>query len=51
MQGEAAQPGGARSRQRITGTPNPDRSVRQLWDAANGAGEWTVVFDGRYTRK
>ena len=51
MQGESLQPGGTRARQRITWTPQPDGSVRQLWEAANAAGAWTVVFDGRYTRK
>ena len=51
MEGETVQPGGARSRQRITWTPNPDASVRQLWEAADAKGVWTVVFDGRYTRR
>ena len=51
MEGDSVQSGGTRSRQRITWTPNPDGSVRQLWEASDGKGAWTVVFDGRYTRK
>jgi hypothetical protein len=51
MEGETLQAGGARSRQRISWTPNPDGSVRQLWESADAKGAWTVVFDGRYTRK
>jgi hypothetical protein len=51
MEGETLQARGARSRQRITWTPNPDGSVRQLWESADAKGAWTVVFDGRYTRK
>ena len=51
MQGESVQPDGTRSRQRITWTPNPDGSVRQLWEAGSAEDVWKVVFDGRYTRK
>lgn len=51
MEGESVQPGGARSRQRITWTPDRDGTVRQLWEAADAKGAWTVVFDGRYTRQ
>ena len=37
---------------RITWTPYPDGTVRQLWDQSADAGRtWKVVFDGRYTRK
>ena len=38
------------TRQRITWTPNPDGSVRQLWEATDEKGEWSVVFDGRYSK-
>lgn len=38
------------TRQRISWTPNPDGSVRQLWEATGKDGEWTVLFDGKYTR-
>ena len=37
---------------RITWTPNPDGTVRQLWDRSPDSGRsWKVVFDGLYTRK
>jgi hypothetical protein len=37
---------------RITWTPNPDGTVRQLWDQSHDSGRtWKVVFDGLYTRK
>jgi len=36
---------------RITWTPNPDGSVRQLWETTDAKGQWSVAFDGKYTRK
>ena len=39
------------NRQRITWTPDAQGGVRQLWEAADEKGAWSVVFDGRYTRK
>jgi hypothetical protein len=51
LEGESPGPGGAVTRQRITWTPNADGSVRQLWEAGDGKGGWTVAFDGRYTRQ
>lgn len=37
---------------RVTWTPNPDSSVRQLWQSSNDGGEsWAVAFDGLYTRR
>jgi hypothetical protein len=41
----------AGGRQRITWTPGADGTVRQLWEAADEKGAWSVVFDGRYTKK
>jgi hypothetical protein len=39
------------TRHRITWTPNPDGTVRQLWESAPvGADRWTVLFDGTYAR-
>lgn len=38
-------------RHRITWTPNPDGTVRQFWESQDAAGEWSVVFDGRYSQK
>jgi hypothetical protein len=37
--------------QRISWSPAPDMSVRQLWESsADGGRSWTTVFDGRYVR-
>lgn len=36
---------------RITWTPNPDASVRQLWEASEDGGKaWKTVFDGLYRK-
>jgi len=51
LEGSASSPDGRATRHRITWTPNPDGSVRQLWESTNAAGEWTVAFDGKYTRR
>jgi hypothetical protein len=42
--------GGRRGvRHRISWTPNPDGSVRQLWEASqDGGATWSVLFDGLY---
>ena len=39
------------TKHRITWSANPDGSVRQLWESTGPNGEWTVAFDGKYTRK
>jgi hypothetical protein len=39
------------TKHRITWTPGPDGSVRQLWESAQPGGAWAVAFDGKYTRK
>jgi hypothetical protein len=52
LQGETVGRDGASSQQRITWSlvdGDPDR-VRQLWESKQGDGEWTVAFDGLYTR-
>ena len=36
---------------RITWTPNSDGSVRQLWESTDAQGQWSIAFDGMYTRK
>jgi len=48
--GEQPAPGGGQSvRHRISWTPNPDGSVRQLWEASRDDGaSWSVLFDGLY---
>lgn len=38
-------------RDRIAWTPNPDGTVRQLWELSKDDGKtWSVVFDGLYHR-
>ncbi len=40
---------GKHQRERITWTPLPDGSVRQLWESSvDDGGSWTVAFDGNY---
>lgn len=37
---------------RITWTPLPDGTVRQLWESSGDDGKtWTIAFDGSYRRK
>jgi hypothetical protein len=37
---------------RIVWTPNSDGTLRQFWEVSRDGGKtWSVVFDGRYTRK
>ncbi|WP_395685137.1 hypothetical protein [Caenimonas koreensis] len=50
LEGQTSNLGGAPTRHRITWTPNADGSVRQLWESTDAKGQWTVAFDGRYTR-
>ncbi len=51
LEGETAGADGRKTRHRITWTPNADGSVRQFWESADPGGDWTVAFDGLYTRK
>lgn len=50
LQGEVTSTDGSVAKHRISWTPHADGSVRQLWESAHPDGEWTAVFDGRYTR-
>jgi len=51
LEGLAPDAKGVLVKQRITWTPSADGSVRQLWESAGEKGAWTVVFDGKYTKK
>ena len=51
LEGQTTGTGGKITRHRITWTPHADGSVRQFWESTGAAGEWTVAFDGIYTRK
>lgn len=51
LEGRRPVPGGGTVLHRIAWTPNPDGTVRQLWEASQDNGEnWNVIFDGLYTR-
>ncbi len=39
------------TRQRISWTPKPDGSVRQLWESSDDDHSWTTVFDGLYVKR
>jgi hypothetical protein len=39
------------TKHRITWTPAADGSVRQLWESTDAKGQWSIAFDGQYTRK
>ncbi len=50
--GEMTNQAGKPYTNRITWTPNPDGTVRQLWEAStDGGATWKPLFDGLYTRK
>lgn len=36
---------------RITWTPNPDGTVRQLWETSADGESWSAIFDGLYSPK
>lgn len=37
--------------QRLSFTPNPDGTVRQLWEQSPDGESWSVVFDGLYRKQ
>ena len=46
-----ARDGTGMTQHRISWTPNPDGSVRQLWEASKDeGGSWAVLFDGLYIK-
>jgi hypothetical protein len=51
LEGQNIGTDGKTTKHRITWTPNPDGSVRQLWESTTPSGQWEVAFDGKYTRK
>lgn len=47
-----ARDGSGIAQHRISWTPNPDGTVRQLWEASKDDGEnWAVLFDGLYSKE
>jgi len=51
LQGQSTGSDGLVTRHRISWTPNADGSVRQLWESTDAKGEWSVAFNGMYTKK
>jgi hypothetical protein len=51
LEGQTTGAGAQVTKHRITWTPNANGSVRQLWESTDEKGQWTVAFDGMYTRK
>jgi len=51
LEGQTSNPDSPPTKHRITWSSNPDGSVRQLWESTDAKGQWTVAFDGKYTRK
>ena len=51
LEGQTTDADGKPTKHRITWTPNPDGSVRQLWESTTANGERAIAFDGKYTRK
>ena len=51
LEGKNRQPDGSEIKQRITWSPNPDGTVRQLWESTDPKGQWVVAFDGLYSKK
>ena len=51
LEGQTTAEEGTISKHRISWTPKPDGSVRQLWESTDAKGTWGTAFDGIYTRK
>jgi len=51
LEGQTANADGPATKHRITWSAHPDGSVRQLWESTDPKGQWTIAFDGKYTRK
>ncbi|MDH4133049.1 MAG: hypothetical protein OEW17_03030 [Gemmatimonadota bacterium] len=49
--GTTTGPEGKTIHQRLTFTPNPDGSVRQMWEQSPDGEVWTAVFDGLYRKQ
>lgn len=51
LEGPGVDSSGHLIKHRITWSSNADGTVRQLWESTDDKGNWTVTFDGKYTRK
>lgn len=51
MEGKRTLPDGSIQLERITWSPRPDGTIRQLWQTSTSEGmRWSVTFDGVYRR-
>ncbi len=51
LEGSGVDASGHPIKHRITWSSNADGTVRQFWESTDVKGNWTVAFDGKYTRK
>jgi hypothetical protein len=51
LEGQTVEAESRVTKHRITWTRRSDGSVRQFWESTDAKGQWTVAFDGQYTRK
>jgi hypothetical protein len=52
LEGERTDSSGHAERHRISFTPSPDGTVRQLWENSDdGGATWSIAFDGLYRRR
>lgn len=52
LEGRTREANGGQAIQRITWTPRPDGTLRQLWEQSRDGGRsWSVAFDGLYVRR
>lgn len=50
LEGETGAAPGPVTRHCISWTPQPDGSVRQVWETTDAAGAWRTAFDGLYRK-
>ena len=51
MEGQTIAVQGQVIHHRISWTPNANGTVRQLWESSDAKGQWSIAFDGLYTKK
>ena len=51
LTGATTGPEGKPLHQRLSFTPNPDGTVRQLWEQSPDGNTWSTVFDGLYHKQ
>lgn len=52
FEGETPAPGGTKTLEKLTYSPQPNGRVRQVWEQSKDSGKsWNVIFDGIYIPK